>query len=367
MEIQSSSSFQLISKILEFFEDHNQKLIREDDNILSFLGDIEFLIRLNILPSKFQRQIDLKQVDEIVDYQTKIFKTKNKFEIFNCLFISYCNVLRDNYQIIDGQHRFTAFQKLFETNGNFKIEYKIIICQNEDQMYTYFEMINKSRPLVLHRNRNEGETMRKLITHIRTKYKSYVKPSENPRVPNMNLDKLERFLKEHHVVSKCIEKDLDVVEMLEKLNTFYNTILEQHSEKWHEWGVLQYQINLPDPKLFFGLYKNYEWISHLLRHIEEGIEYESFPHRSSICMERITKKLRKDLWRKYFGSEREGVCLCCDDVIDEDNYHAGHIISRVKGGETKMENLKPICPTCNRDMMIENMDDYKSRLDRQIK
>lgn len=365
MEIQSS--FHSTSKILDYLEDHNQKLIREDDNILTFVGDIEFLINLNILPSKFQRQLDTKQVDEIINYQTQSLQTKKKFEILNNLFITFCDLLKDPYQLIDGQHRFAAFVKLFHLYGNFKIEYKIIICQNEDEMFSYFEMINKSKPLVLHRNRNEGEAMRKLILHVRTKYKHYIKTSENPRVPNISLDKLERALKDHHIVSKCIEKDLEVVDVIESLNSFYNEIMNQHSEKWHEWGVLQYQLDLPTPKFYLGLYKNYEWISHLLRHLEEGDEYSSFDHRSCVQTERITKKLRKELWKKYFEIAREGVCSCCDDVIDEENYHAGHIIARVKGGETKLDNLKPICPTCNRDMMIENLDEYKARLERQLK
>ena len=145
MEIQSS--FHSTSKILDYLEDHNQKLIREDDNILTFVGDIEFLINLNILPSKFQRQLDTKQVDEIVNYQLQSLQTKKKFEILNNLFITFCDLLKDPYQLIDGQHRFAAFVKLFHLYGNFKIEYKIIICQNEDEMFSYFEMINKSKPL----------------------------------------------------------------------------------------------------------------------------------------------------------------------------------------------------------------------------
>jgi hypothetical protein len=363
--IEDDNRFEKINYILEFFEEQHQKLIREDKNILTFVGDVEFLNKLNVLPSSFQRQIHYQQVNEIVDYQKKVYEEKKHFEIFNCIYICYSNT-QPNYQIIDGQHRYCAFQKLLEIYGNFKIEYKIIVCENVDQMHHYFKIINLSRPLILHDKRNEAETMRILIGHIRNKYKPYIKQSENPRVPNINLDKLERMLKEYKVITKCLEKNLNIVDLFENINTFYQTTTEKYSEKWHQWGVTQYQIELSSPKLFLGLYKNYEWVSHLIRHIDENIPFESFEHRSSTSNERITKKLRRELWKKFFGESRQGICYCCEDMVDEDNYHAGHIIARVKGGETNIHNLRPICPTCNRDMLIENMDDYKSKLEKQI-
>jgi 5-methylcytosine-specific restriction endonuclease McrA len=365
MEIKDSA-FRLASNILEYFEDHGQKLSREDDNIFTFVGDVEFLIKLNILPSKFQRQLNDEQVNEIVDYQKRVYQSKNKFEIFNCLYITFCEKIKDPYQLIDGQHRFSAFCKLYQIFGNFKIEYKIIICKNEDEMYSFFEIINKSRPLVLHRNRNEGEVMRKLISHMKQRYKIYIKLTDNPRVPNINLDTFEIKIREYNVISKCLDADIDLVDVIESLNNYYIFVKENHPELWHEWGVSQHHVDLQKPYFLLGLYRNYEWISHLLRHILDKVPFDTFPHRSCISTERITKKLRKELWKRHFGDKREGTCFCCDDPIEEDNYHAGHVVARVKGGDTKIDNLRPICQSCNKDMLIENLDEYKQRINRQL-
>ncbi|NDG68463.1 MAG: hypothetical protein EB135_03170, partial [Proteobacteria bacterium] len=39
-------------------------------------------------------------------------------------------------------------------------------------------------------------------------------------------------------------------------------------------------------------------------------------------------------------------------------FECGHIIAEAKGGETSLENLRPICSTCNKSMKTINMNDY---------
>jgi hypothetical protein len=357
-----------IAKAIEQLEDLNQKLIHEDYNVLTFVGDIECFLKLEALPAKFQRQLDEKRVLDILEYQKMMYLRKNRVENVNPIYLTYYESHnRPNpFEIIDGQHRYYSFQKLFQEIKNFKIEYKIIICEDDNESYSYFNLINLSKPLILHRNRKESEEMKKLLDHIKIKYKKYIKNSKNPRLPNMNLDELESNLRKLGLIRKCIEREIDVLSSFESLNDFYKEIEEKNPEKWGEWGV-SHHTDIEEPKFYFGLYKNFEWICHWLKHIVENKEFNSFPHSSCISTERITKKLRKELWKKHFGEMREGMCCICEEKITEDNFHSGHIIARAKGGETKLNNLKPICQTCNQDMKIENMDEYKERLDNQLR
>ena len=382
MEQSQSKKEIWIPKVIEILQELGHKMIHDDENILTFIGDIESLLRLNSLPAKFQRQLDEKRVLEICEYQRKNYLKKNRVENVNPIYFTYyefgislpsrvnSNSQTSNFHIIDGQHRYYSFQKLFEEIKNFKVEYKVIVCENEDESYSYFHLINLSKPLVLHKNRNESEETKKLIDHIKSKYRKYVKDSKNPRLPNINLYALETTLRKHGLIRKCMEKEMDVVLGLESLNQFYQSIDENHSEKWNEWGV-SHHMDLEEPKFYLGFYKNFEWICHWFKHIDENLDYQSFSHPSCISNERITKKLRRELWKKYFSDEngfipREGLCYTCENQITEDNFQCGHIIARVKGGETKLNNLKPICSECNLDMKIENMNEYKERLERQL-
>jgi myosin heavy subunit len=78
---------------------------------------------------------------------------------------------------------------------------------------------------------------------------------------------------------------------------------------------------------------------------------------------KISQALRKAVWDKFIGKEIGSTkCLCCKvEDINQFDFHCGHIISEKMGGKTNLQNLKPICKTCNSSMAIENMNDFIKR------
>jgi DNA repair exonuclease SbcCD ATPase subunit len=74
----------------------------------------------------------------------------------------------------------------------------------------------------------------------------------------------------------------------------------------------------------------------------------------------IPKALKNKVWDKYIGIDiGQTKCLCCKITnISQLNFHCGHIISEKCGGELTMENLKPICGSCNGSMGTMNMDEF---------
>jgi hypothetical protein len=74
----------------------------------------------------------------------------------------------------------------------------------------------------------------------------------------------------------------------------------------------------------------------------------------------IPKAVRTACWDKWIGREK-GVakCLCCNiNEISQFNFACGHITSEHNGGETTVENLKPVCTSCNSSMSTKNMDEF---------
>jgi hypothetical protein len=71
----------------------------------------------------------------------------------------------------------------------------------------------------------------------------------------------------------------------------------------------------------------------------------------------ISKKLKKEVWVKYFGDNKKGVCGCGAEISIKD-HHTGHIIARALNGPTTVDNLRPTCAPCNLQMGIQNMDDF---------
>jgi hypothetical protein len=57
------------------------------------------------------------------------------------------------------------------------------------------------------------------------------------------------------------------------------------------------------------------------------------------------------------------MCFCCEDIeITQITFECGHIISEFHGGETNVDNLLPICSTCNNSMGTENFYVFKEKL-----
>lgn len=74
----------------------------------------------------------------------------------------------------------------------------------------------------------------------------------------------------------------------------------------------------------------------------------------------INKTMRIRVWDEYGGKGlREMVCFGgCNRIIDIMDFECGHVVAHAMGGTITLDNLRPICGTCNRAMGTRNMIDF---------
>jgi HNH endonuclease len=79
---------------------------------------------------------------------------------------------------------------------------------------------------------------------------------------------------------------------------------------------------------------------------------------------KIPHSIRCKAWDTHIGAEiGKAKCFCCNkNAIWQYKFTCGHIISRAHGGTLAMDNLRPICDTCNNDMGNENMREFAQRI-----
>lgn len=65
---------------------------------------------------------------------------------------------------------------------------------------------------------------------------------------------------------------------------------------------------------------------------------------------KIGKRLKREVWKTWNGNNIEGKCFCCKDTLFDHNFVGGHKAPRRDGGKTELNNLRPICSTCNNEM-----------------
>lgn len=74
----------------------------------------------------------------------------------------------------------------------------------------------------------------------------------------------------------------------------------------------------------------------------------------------IPVALKRNVWNKWIGEAiGKSKCMCCKlTEITMLNFACGHIVAEANGGELKLDNLKPICVSCNSSMGTQNMNTY---------
>ena len=67
---------------------------------------------------------------------------------------------------------------------------------------------------------------------------------------------------------------------------------------------------------------------------------------------KIPHTLRNLVWKTYASDTYLSAnCFCCrKNIISIDNFMCGHIVSRYDGGTIDLDNLRPVCHSCNVSM-----------------
>lgn len=83
---------------------------------------------------------------------------------------------------------------------------------------------------------------------------------------------------------------------------------------------------------------------------------------SSIRKRKLPSAVRFSLWNNTFG-ERVGfgTCYCCGREVTQQNFEAGHVQAKSKGGSDSLSNLRVLCRVCNNSMGSENLELFKTR------
>ncbi|CAH6419014.1 Hypothetical protein HVR_LOCUS202 [uncultured virus] len=71
----------------------------------------------------------------------------------------------------------------------------------------------------------------------------------------------------------------------------------------------------------------------------------------------IPARVRQLVWRTHFKT-LDGTCWCCNDKITIEGWHAGHVIPASKNGPDTVDNLRPLCASCNLSMSNMYMADF---------
>ena len=189
------------------------KQIELDNNKYKKVQISELINELQIIP-EYQRILSLNHVNKIYEnLKEKFLKGINP--ILSGV-IQICVNDTDKY-IIDGNHRFHAFKKVYEElKKDLTIVVNYIDVKNEQEAKTLFDQVNMVNPVIF--TKVPMSKINIVFNYFKNKYKKFFKTSDKPRRPHINEIQFQKDIKEvFEKNEKVTEKE--VIKQIEYLNS----------------------------------------------------------------------------------------------------------------------------------------------------
>lgn len=328
---------------------------------------------LNYQPTNVQRLLNEEHVQQLVNDQIHEFEQFGCFSILQS--ITCADYLNKRY-ILDGQHRVAAFKVLKSMMYPLLQQIPLVVYQTNsvEELRRYYIRINKHHPI------NPLEISESWFTYgkefcvwLKNAFSAYIKYSEKTcNCPNINLREMMDYIKRMRVFERLQQNEEPLVALkhtILELNTFvtdnYNHMkrLQLSSDSMKRLHKC-YEKQESNP-CFLGVWRQFEWLEICVYLITQNATVSTID-LSIFCndRQRIPKTLRLQVWKKRNGNCIDGQCFVCENDLHIENMECGHVVSHVYHGSVSIDNLEPICKTCNRDMGIMNLNEYKSILNK---
>jgi hypothetical protein len=196
-----------------------------------------------------QRDIDESHVENIVNYQSKLYEERKYFIFPSALVIVN---FKDTCYLIDGQHRLKAIKILYEKYKR-DIEIPVIYynCDNKkdvDRLYTMINNINTNNCMVENGNINTNGLMLKQIhQQLKQLYNCKIWDDKKVAKPYVNLNILDEELKD----SKLLETKTvaEIIKAIQSKNNSYKKTLDKDLLSQIEQNCAGFCLQYTQPKV----------------------------------------------------------------------------------------------------------------------
>jgi len=321
----------------------------------------------NKLP--FQTDLDEQKVEDMTKAYLKnpdylVYKNKIVVAVVS-------NGFSDDHKlyVVDGQHRIEMAKNLFEnedTNDYLTICYYKI--ESDKKMKELFREINRDS---FKNNKYVSldefqETLYDLTKeYLKSKYSIYFSDKKSVINRRHSLTEFLDLLVEKKYFDKWTNLE-EIIKDIELSNKSFNKLID-YQEYWTQTPDFFYKDEQTCVKNgFIVSLKNNNFIDYLVEP-QNVIPDHTFKNQKKT----ISPKLRIQVWKKQFNNKDEEYCpfYRCKNIIHNglNGFHCGHVISEFNGGETTLDNLRPICSSCNSRMSSTNWPDFEKKCKREYR
>ena len=316
---------------------------------------IRTLVETNIFKKPhIQGALIKEKVDSMIE---NFLKKPANFQYKNRIIVGIVN---KEFYILDGQHRVEMICHLCKHNHlyNKKVIVVYYPLKNEAEAQELFNEIN----IDSYKNQNyinKTHFSQMIINQFRKILKEHFKHIFSKKKSEKGKIKcLEEFVNELYETGFLSNKSSEeALNLLISINNHYYDVTYRSNYENNSLDKLLYKHehkSIIDNKICFATKCN-----NFIDYIKNQCTINTI-HRWKTAKKRITKGIRQKLWYKYFKHSDVATCPIthCNNVIYKENFQAGHIISEYNGGQITLNNLRPICRTCNLCMGSQNWNEF---------
>lgn len=313
---------------------------------------------MNIEIPDIQRIIDNAKINEIVKHQTDYYMKHSEYLFFGV--ITFCKY-DDSLYLIDGQHRFFSMKTLFEKySHNHDCNIEVINVGSLSEVNEIYEIINKNTLLPSFKfTKIEKSVVSETCQYFQMKYPNIWSSSQRSRRPHIYFNSFQESI--GFIAQQMdIQSSEHLIQLIEEKNKSYENLSKEDFKNVNEKMLKKAQ----EHGFYLGLFSfdinedyGFEWAKNIVEyHTNTKIKKTNVKKRKT----RISKSVKSKVWNEKIGTQvGEVYCIVCiNNKINMMNFECGHIEPEIKGGETCVDNLLPICGLCNKSMATKNMRDY---------
>jgi hypothetical protein len=310
------------------------------EKVLRFTMPCDQVIKLDLLKPLYQADLDQMKVNEMVA------SNKENPHYFVLKAQITCASHGAKLYLMDGQHRFAMMKQTDILYPCDIIIYKIV---DDDEMRQLFCEINKdsyknmayiSLPI----------DVACLVDEITAHYSTHEHFTKTKSASK--LFTLKVFLEKITDYLATFQTSIEAIADMEKKQVEFMNALTMNTYYAEEATCIKSKFIMPLKNCNFTSYLTDQTVHPL--YTGKGMNKVEKP-----CS--VYKSVKISVWDHYIGNQNaEAICTVCDVMpIHITTFHCGHILAKSKGGSNTLENLRPICQTCNLSMGTMHMDEFK--------
>lgn len=220
----------------------------------------------------------------------------------------------------------------------------------------YENILNKHITILNEKNETLQKENNSIIHYLKkTKWEYklqeiYIDPPGYNNIETIYLNKLLKYKSLKNSIKYYLEKSIDNIEY----KCYQLSIRITHLQK-------PIEHNIQNLKQYYNLLKDIFIIKQGPDIPVQFNDCYKCKFIRKICNCLIKTRLRCEVWDKWIGTEfRLYKCICCSTkLITPGDFACGHVKSRNNGGSININNLRPICSSCNSSMGTQHMDEYR--------